>query len=444
MQSLKFALQMATERRVLLAGREAVGREPVVLARQRQAQGVDAVGAEHRVDVDRPGVVAIPFLLRGGQRDGGVVGLVLLRRPFGDPARAPAGVGADLVIDAVDRVPDARFGDGGVVQVRPRRNLNRAPLVQPHPLDVDEEVDLVLLDRTANRPAELVLLGVGLVEVVLLLEEVLRPQVPVVEELEGAAVELVRAGLDHGVDDRAGGAAELGVELSGEDLELLRRVERHARLGAVVLPQVVVVVPAAVHQVAVVARVDAVGRQRVRSPRRQVRRRHDAGQQAGEVGEVARDARDLGELLGGDVAANLLRRHVDERRLRGDGDGLLDAAELELNVDVHLVADRDRDVAPQEFLEALDLRRDLIAAGRQRGDEPHAVGAAQRLAKRSRVLIGDGDRDPGQGAGLLVGHPPSHLRRAFLCDGRRCGQTPPDDNHRDANANPGHVALLED
>ena len=82
---------------------------------------------------------------------------------------------------------------GRVIQVRPRGNLDRAPFVQPHPLDVDEEVDLVLLDRAAQRSAELVLLGVGLVEVVLRLEEVLRPQILVVEELERAAVELVRA-----------------------------------------------------------------------------------------------------------------------------------------------------------------------------------------------------------------------------------------------------------
>ena len=116
------------ERRVLLARREAVGREAVVFARQRQTKRVDAVGAEHRVHVDRSGVVAIPFLLRGGEGDRGVVGLILLRRPLGDPARAPAGVRADLVIDAVDRVPDARFGDGRVVQVRPRGNLNRAAL----------------------------------------------------------------------------------------------------------------------------------------------------------------------------------------------------------------------------------------------------------------------------------------------------------------------------
>ena len=108
-----------------------------------------------------------------------------------------------------------------------------------------------------------------------------------------------------------------------------------------------------------------------------------------------------------------------------DGDRLLDAAELELNVDVHLVADRDGDVAAHELLEALDLRRHLVAARRQRRHEPDAVTAAQRLAKRARVLVGDGDRDAGQRAGLLVSHTAADLRRAFLRDGRPRRQTPP-------------------
>ena len=91
---------------------------------------------------------------------------------------APAGVRADLMIDAIDRVPYARFGDRRVVQIRPRRNLDRPALVQPHTLEVGEEVDLVLLDRPADRAAELVLLRVGLGQVVLRLEEIRAPADP--------------------------------------------------------------------------------------------------------------------------------------------------------------------------------------------------------------------------------------------------------------------------
>ena len=347
---------------ILLAAGEVVGREPIVFTGQRQPHRVDFARAEHRIQVDRSGVVAVPFLLRGGQRDGCVVGLVLLRRKLRDPARAPAVIRADLVIDAIDGVDDAGLGHRRVVQIRPRRNLDRSSFVQPHALEVGEEVHFVLHNRPANRAAELVLLRIGLGQVVLRLKKILRPQILVVEELEGAAMNLVRARLDHGVDDRARGAAELGVELAGEHLKFLRGVERHARLRAVVLTEIIVVVPRAVHQVAVVARIDAVGGQRVGTPRRQVRGRDDAGKQAGEVGEVARDARNVRQLFRADVAADLLRRDVDDRRLAGHRNRLFERAELELDVDGHLVADGQHDVAADEPLEALELRRDLILA----------------------------------------------------------------------------------
>ena len=173
------------------------------------------------------------------------------------------------------------------------------------------------------------LVGVGLVEIVLVHEEVLGAHRLVRVEQEPGAVEAVGARLGHRVDDGAGGAAELGVVLADQDLRFLHALDRHAHLAAVVLAQVVVVVPGAVDQERVVARVHAIGRDRLRSPRRQVRHLDDARQQRGEPEPVARDTRQLRQVLGVDVAADLLRRHVDERRLGRHGNRLLERAELE-------------------------------------------------------------------------------------------------------------------
>ena len=238
------------------------------------------------------------------------------------------------------------------VQIGPRRNLDRPALVDPDALDVGEEVGLVLDHRAADGAAVLALLGVGLFEVVLIHEEVLGAHRLVRVEHEPRAVERVGARLGHRVDDRAGGAAELGVVLPDEDLRLLHALDRHAHLAAVVLAQVVVVVPGAVDEERVVARVHAVGRDRLRAPRRQVRHLHDPRQQGGEAEPVARDARQLGQVLGVEIAADLLRGHVDDRRLARHRDRLFQRAQLEADRHRRRRADDDRQIASQEALEA--------------------------------------------------------------------------------------------
>jgi hypothetical protein len=196
-------------------------------------------------------------------------------------------------------------------------------------------------------------------------------------------------------------------------------VERHPRLRAVVLSEIVVVVPPAVDQVAVVPRVDAVGGERVGAPRRQVRRRHDAGQQAGEVGEVARDGRDVRQFLGADVAADLLRGDVDDRRLAADRDRFLERADFERDVDRQLVANGERDVAAEKFLEALQLRRDLIFTRRQRRREPRSVGSADHVAEVARVLVRHRDGHAGQRGLLLIDDAAAHFSRALLSERER-------------------------
>jgi len=63
-----------------------------------------------------------------------------------------------------------------------------------------------------------------------------RPRQRGILEERSAAVEVVGALLRHRVDHRADGAAVLGVELAGDDLELLDRFDRRARLWLSIVP----------------------------------------------------------------------------------------------------------------------------------------------------------------------------------------------------------------
>src|SRR6185503_12296473 len=126
-------------------------------------------------------------------------------------------------------------------------------------------------------------------------------------EIAGAAAaDLVGAGLGDGVDHGAGGAAELGVELIGDDLELLDGFDRRPRLRPGALPDDVVVVVAAVQHVVVVARILAVDADRVAAERFSADRGNDARQQPDEADEVAVHARQLDQRFAGDIAADFL------------------------------------------------------------------------------------------------------------------------------------------
>ena len=211
-------------------------------------------------------------------------------------------------------------------------------------------------------PPNWICLVVGLRQVLLGRKVVLRRHVLVGVEVEHHAAERVGARLRHRVDDAAGRGAELGVELAGQELELLHRFDRRARLRAAVAAVEGVVVAGAVERVVDVLRAlavdaDRVGAERVgRDERRHARQRAQVGR------EVAVDRRDVVQLLRRHDAADLLRRGVDERRLRRDRHLLLDAADLQRHVDRERLADLDADAAALVLLEAGQRRRHLIQA----------------------------------------------------------------------------------
>ncbi len=273
---------------------------------------------------------------------------------------------------------------------------------------------LVLDDRTADRAAELTALGVGLVEVALLGEVVLRGPVGILPEGEGAAVKVVRSALGHRVDDGAGRAPELGVELVGDDLELLDGLDGGPRLRAGALTDDIVVVVAAVQHVVVAARIRSVHRNRIRAERLGADARDDAREQADEADEVAIDRRQVDELAAADVAADFLGRDIDERRLGRHAHDFLDAADGELQIERRRLADFEADVAQPQLLESLQLGGDLVHTWRQAADEICSVRAADGLAEHPCRLVLRDHRCPRHGGALRVNDLALDLGRSLL------------------------------
>ena len=141
--------------------------------------------------------------------------------------------------------------------------------------------------------AELVLREVGLRAAVgPVVEPVVGVELVVAQELEDAAVELVRAGLDLQVHDAAERAAELGRVGARLQLELVERVD--AREDHDGLEPGLVVVDAVEH-VVVVARTLAVGRERRRGAPGEAAGAVDvrAGVAAQHAGHRAREAHEV-------------------------------------------------------------------------------------------------------------------------------------------------------
>src|SRR5262249_59346831 len=117
-------------------------------------------------------------------------------------------------------VPDVVARRPGEAQLRPRLDVHRPRALLIDAFEVDEEMQLVLDDRSAEVAAPLLLHRLRLLEVLPRREVVERRHLLGLLVEERRAVELVRALLRHGVDDAAGALAELGVELAGGELPL--------------------------------------------------------------------------------------------------------------------------------------------------------------------------------------------------------------------------------
>src|SRR5262249_46622121 len=109
-------------------------------------------------------------------------------------------------------------------QRRNRRQV-RLSLFHTVALIVDEKERPVLRDRAAAGPAELMLTEIGLRTTRAVVEEVVRVERIVTQELEAASVQVVGPGLDLDVHHAAERAAELGRIRAGLQLELVERID---------------------------------------------------------------------------------------------------------------------------------------------------------------------------------------------------------------------------
>ena len=283
-----------------------------VLLREANTECVDLRGAKDGVERADHGLIEIVFLANRRERHVADE-LVVLRRVLTKPPDSPCVIRVDLVVEPDQGIPHARFGGGRRVQVRPRRDVDRAVVVDDHALEAQEEVCLVTNHRSAHGASRLHLSGLGFGQVVLLDEVALGRELGVLQVAEGAPAELVRALLCHRVDHRPGRAPELRVELVGEHLEFLDRFEGCARLRARALADYVIVVARAVERIVVVARVLPVDVDRVGTERLCADIGHNSRQQADESDVVAIDRRQVDQFAIRDVAAHLLRCGVHDR-----------------------------------------------------------------------------------------------------------------------------------
>ena len=115
-------------------------------------------------------------------------------------------------------IGSGRRARAGEARIRPRRRIRFAL-----PLGRDEEVNLVLHDRAAQREAELLLLEIARAQ-----ERHVGSEILIAEVVVRRAVELVRAALRDGVDQRAGEVPLAHVERRQQHLILLHRFERRS------------------------------------------------------------------------------------------------------------------------------------------------------------------------------------------------------------------------
>ena len=115
-----------------------------------------------------------------------------------------------------------------------------------------------------------------------------------------------------------------------------------------------------------------------------------------------------------DVAADLLRGDVDERRFGRHGDGFRDRPDLQRHVHRGGLPDLEPHVLARVFLEPLQLGGDLVHAGHEAADEVDALGGADRFAEHAVVLIAHDDRHAGQDGALRIDNLAAHFRRSLL------------------------------
>src|SRR6202041_2043114 len=94
-----------------------------------------------------------------------------------------------------------------------------------------------------------------------------------------------------------------------------------------------------------------------------------------------------------DRRTNLIACRIDQRLLGGNTDRLFDAAGVENDVALKLLADGENDVSHLRLSETVTLPKKLIFSGRQRGDPIAPISPGEYGARASRIGVARCDVD---------------------------------------------------
>ena len=374
-----------------------------VLFGEGHPQVVEAAVAHHTVEGgDHAGVGVLLFAGRFQGR-GAADDLVVLRGVFLEAADGRLVAVVDLEVELQQQVPEQVVLGGHEREIRAGLEGAGDSLLRGQPFHAGEEVEPVPDDRSADHAADGLEAQVRLVLIVALGEEVLRVEARVLQVVENGAADTVRSALRDGVDHAALGTSELGVELGGEDLELLDRLDRGTRLRSGAPTDDVVVVVRPVHVERVVVVVLAVHEDGVGGGGGGGHVGHHTGDQAGKVDEAAGLRRERLHGFGSHRGANLLRGHVHHRRLGGDHHRLLDAPEFQGDVQTGLLPHHELEPVLTDRTECREFEAQVVGAGSQPVQDVAPVARSGNHPGGAGIGVGRGDRDAGKREPARVG-----------------------------------------
>ena len=231
------------------------------------------------------------------------------------------------------------------------------------PQKIAEEEDLVLLDRSADVAAEIVVGKMSHRGI----EEVARVQRAVAQELVAGAVEFVGAGFQNHVGIGAAGAAQRRFVVAGGDVDRLNGFQRRnhdlQQAGALVIVDTFDLVAVPHAHLAVDFGLQRTGgveelRMLEACPR-------GAGHQVQQRLIIALGAqRKRGRLHHLQLRAGIGTVGLQQRRRARDFHGFRNIAGRQLHIDTRAAVDRERDIFPVSFLKPGRLHRDRVLSRR--------------------------------------------------------------------------------
>lgn len=234
------------------------------------------------------------------------------------------------------------------------------------------------------------------------------------------AVELVGAGLHRHVDGRAGRVPLLRIERGGLHLELLHGARRRCEGDAASVGHVRRAIE---RELVAAGRPIARGRRRAavveRARELEVTGEDGAGREARQREWVAiRQRHHLDALLVDDLPLRR-RARVEQRRAALDGDRLLEAADLELEVQLEAIGDPHLDGLSLRALEAGEFDKNVVATGCDERDGVATLFVGDRGVRGARRRVGDRDGGARKGTTGGVDHAAGNRAARILRQRRR-------------------------